>query len=93
MSTEVEIIPPSLQPGITVQWTPLGPPAPGGGGDASFLPTPSHVDDTDPTYFFLGWSTVQLIRRTVRSTDTHSQVTVTGDFTTSWNNRASLIYP
>ena len=75
-----------------------GPPGdPGSGTGSSFLPAPTENDDTDATYFYMGWASVPaggwLVRRQTRATGQSLDATTgAADFASAWAARATLTY-
>ena len=64
-----------------------------------FLPKPDEIDDTDETYFYFGWGSVNgdwLVRRQLRSDASKDNArtpgNIYGTLTTAWPNRATLNY-
>jgi len=71
-----------------------------GTGQGSSYPNPDILDESDATYFYFGWESINdgwLVERQVRSTSQRRRATISANpdnltFSSAWLDRASLSY-
>ncbi len=95
-----DVTPMTLEAGVKSSSLFQNNPGNGGGSGTTFLPVSDNLDETDPTYFYFGWISVDggwLIHRQERSSSLTSKATVSNnpgvlDLSTAWPDRLTLTY-